>query len=161
MQSCITMRHDEYEQRKQKLDEQLDAGIDLLRAAHRQQTRALDLVWMTSAEEDVQISIPRQSPAAPAAAASAPEPVRETAPAPRRKAGELYDEVGEALAHVPEVFDRSDMCERLGYAPDRGSLYRVFQELVQEGILTVHSRGEGRHPTRYRKTSTGGSVADV
>jgi hypothetical protein len=153
------MRRDEYEQRKQKLDEQLDAGIDLLRAAHRQQTRALDLVWMTSAEEDVQIPLPRESPAAPAAAA--PAPVQEKAPAARRKAWELYDEIREALAHVPEVFDRGDMCERLGYAPDRGSLYRVFQELVQEEILTIYSRGEGRQPTRYKKTSTDGSVADT
>jgi len=155
------MRRDEYEQRKQKLDEQLDAGIDLLRAAHRQQTRALDLVWMTSAEEDVQIPSPRESPAAPAAAASAPLPVQEKAPATRRKAWELHDEIREALAHVPEVFDRSDMCERLGYAPDRSSLYRVFQELVQEGILTIYSRGEGRQPTRYKKTSTDASAADT
>ena len=43
------MTHDEYVQRKQRLDEQLRGGIELLQAAHRQQVRALDLVWMTSA----------------------------------------------------------------------------------------------------------------
>ena len=139
------MRRDEYEQRKQRLETQLREGIALLESAHRQQIRALELVWMTTAEEDL-------TPLAePAAAWSEPAP-----PAPhrsrRRGPGELEEEVESALARVPEVFDRNDICQLLGYEPDRGSLYRVLQELVTEGSLAVQKNGSGKSPTRYRKT---------
>ena len=40
----------------------------------------------------------------------------------------------------------------LGYEPDRGSLYRILQELVQEGYLRVESTGTGQRPAIYRKT---------
>jgi hypothetical protein len=155
------MRRDEYEERKQTLDEQLDAGIELLRAAHRQQVRALDLIWMTTAEEDGGVSVPGETPAAIPAAEAAPESMPEAAPAPRRRAWELYGEILDALEHVPEIFDRGHVCERLGFEPDRGSLYRAFQELVEEGILSVHAKGEGRHPTRYKKSGTNGQDADA
>jgi len=155
------MRRNEYEERKQTLDEQLDAGIELLRAAHRQQVRALDLIWMTTAEEDGGVSIPDEIPAVLPIAAAAPAPVQEAAPTPRRRAWELHDEILDALDHVPEVFDRGHICARLGFEPDRGSLYRVFRELIEEGVLSVHAKGEGRYPTRYKKSGMNGHDADA
>jgi hypothetical protein len=155
------MRRNEYEERKQTLDEQLDAGIELLRAAHRQQVRALDLIWRTMAEEDGEVSIPGEIPTIPPIAEAAAVPVPEAAPTSRRRAWELYGEILDALEHVPEVFDRGHVCERLGFEPDRGSLYRVFQELVEEGILSVQAQGKGRYPTRYKKSGMNGHDADA
>lgn len=59
------------------------------------------------------------------------------------------------LAVVPEVFDRNDVCRALGYEPDRGSLYRVIQELMREGSLTIQRKGSGKATTRYRKIQAG------
>lgn len=144
------MRRDEYEQRKQRLETQLREGIALLESAHRQQIRALELVWMTTAEEDL------AAPAEPATVRSEPSPPVSAPAAPhgsrRRGPGELEEEVESALAGVPEVFDRNDVCRMLGYEPDRGSLYRVLQELVMEGSLAIQQGGSGKSPTRYRKT---------
>lgn len=156
MQSCLTMTRDEYEQRKQRLDEQLRAGIELLQAAHQRQVRALDVLWMTGGEEGVKIPLLAEAPAA------APLPVPPPAPPrARRGAGELFSEVLEALANVPEVFTRSHVCAQLGYEPDRGSLYRVLQELIAEGFLALQLRGQGRTPARYRKTDSGGGEAGL
>jgi hypothetical protein len=146
------MRREEYEQRKRRLEEQFREGTALLEAAHRQQLRALELVWMTTAEEDLAFGAgPIAEPAAVSRNPSPPAP-----PRPRRRgAGELEEEVGAALASVPEVFDRNDVCRVLGYEPDRGSLYRILQELVDEGQLTLQRRGSGKATTQYRKTQAG------
>src|SRR6185295_15085586 len=160
------MTRDEYEERKRRIEEQHRSGIELLEAARRQQLRALDLVWMTTAAGDVDglgaswgeaafqplaVGGPERLtiPAAPPDAPSALPPRRL-----RRAFGEFIVEIEGALARVPEVFDRNDVTRVLGYEPDRGSLFRVLQELAQEGSITVVTRGEGRHPTRYRKVAT-------
>ena len=76
----------------------------------------------------------------------------------RQKAGELYHDVLAALPGLPEPFTQSNVCQAIGYAPDRGSLYRVLQELRIEGSLAIQSSGSGSQPTRYRKIQidTGG-----
>jgi hypothetical protein len=146
------MRREEYEQRKRRLEEQFREGTALLEAAHRQQLRALELVWMTTAEEDLALGAgPVAEPAAVPSRPSPPAPSRSH----RHKAGELEAGVEAALASVPEVFDRNDVCRVLGYEPDRGSLYRTLQDLVNEGTLALQRRGSGKATTQYRKTRAG------
>jgi hypothetical protein len=149
------MTRDDYEQQKRRLEEQLRAGVELLEAAFRHQLRALDLVWAATGGEPV--PVPR-IPAVPLVPA-APVPPAPPPPA-RRRAGQLYDEIHDVLGIVPEVFDRRDICRALGYEPDRGSLYRELEILVQEGALAVKSQGTGNQPKRYRKigSSSPGSV---
>lgn len=151
------MTRAEYDERKRRLDEQLRAGVELLEAAHRQQVRALDLVWMTTADEAVELSwfsaeAPSRTESQPAAASSPAPPAPPPKPA-RRTAGQLSGEVQAAIAQLPEVFDRNDLCRVLGYEPDRGSLYRTLQELVFEDVLVVERFGSGRTPTRYKKVN--------
>jgi hypothetical protein len=143
------MTREEYERRKRRLDEQLRAGVELLESAHRAQVRALDLVWMLQAEEAGVTPLDGPAPAA----SPKPSPDR-----PRRKTGpEVAADVGRVFAGLPEAFDRNDVCEALGYEPDRGVLYRAINELLQEGYLRIELDGTGRKPTRYRKT--GGPAA--
>lgn len=155
------MTHEEYERRKQQLEEQLRAGIALLEAAHRQQSRALELVWRMSAEED--FPLPATGTEEPAALPDdPPPPVPGSLPVvpsrPRRRgAWELQDDAESALASVPEVFDRNHLCQALGYEPDRGSLYRTLQALVDEGRLAIQRHGSGKTPTQYRKIPAGAS----
>ena len=163
------MTRDEYEERKRRIEAQLREGVELLEAACRQQLRALDLVWMTTAEGDVAFpsmpreplgSLPGPSPGAPPPAAipTLPEAGPPSNPSsnrpPRRAAWQLSADVERALAEAPEVFDRNDICDALGYEPDRGSLYRILQELVREGVLALEDRGAGKQPSRYRKLGT-------
>ncbi len=72
--------------------------------------------------------------------------------APRRGAGELEGDVRDALPRLPETFTRREVCEALGYEPDRGSLFRILQGLVWEKSLRIESTGTGQIPTTYRKT---------
>jgi len=136
------MTRDEYERRKQRIEEQLRAGIELMESAHRAQMRALDLVWMVQAEEDA------ESPAPPPAR----EPLSPPDKPRRRSAPEVDADVRAAFASLPKTFTRSDVCEALGYEPDRGALYRVLRDLTRSGALHVESPGAGQRATAYRKT---------
>ena len=49
------MTHEEYEQRKRRLEEELRAGVALLETAFRHQIRALQLVWAAAGGDDVEI----------------------------------------------------------------------------------------------------------
>ncbi len=146
------MTRDEYELRRQRLDEQLRAGIELLQTAHRQQVRALDLVWATTAEED--FAIPQVEPRPAASPTVSPQPQPPAQPSrPRQQAGQLSNDVQAALSRLPEVFDRNHVVAELGYEPDRGSLFRTLRELIWNGVLSLETYGRGRLPSRYRKGS--------
>lgn len=152
------MTHDEYEQRKRRLEEELRAGVALLETAFRHQMRALQLVWATVGGDAVEIpsvvvALPEASPLVPEAPAIT-APVAAPPPPSRRGAWELLDDVQTALPKVPDVFDRDDICRAIGYEPDRGSLYRTFQGLIEEGTIAIAQRGTGRLPSRYKKKGT-------
>src|SRR6185369_8337682 len=107
------------------------------------QLRALDMVWRMMSGAGT------PEPPAPLPPATPAEPA---APQRRRlRAGELKNDVAAALDRLPDLFVFSDVYEAIGYAPDRGSLHRVLQDLKDEGHLALHSRGMGTQPTRYRK----------
>ncbi|HEX7186222.1 MAG TPA: hypothetical protein VF756_30635 [Thermoanaerobaculia bacterium] len=137
---------DEYERRKRRLEEQLRAGVELLEAACQAQIRALDLVWMLQAEERGEAAT--WSAPAPAKPEPLPQPDRPR----RRSAPEVEADVRAAFGRLPEAFTRRDVCEALGYEPDRAALYRILQTLTQEGVARVESAGEGQRATVYRKT---------
>lgn len=137
------MRRSEYERRRQRLDEQLREGIELLQTAHRQQVRALDLVWSLSEQDEEPDPPAVEAPSAPS----------------RRQPHELRDEVEAALANVPELFDRNDVLRALGHEPHRNALYRVLQEIVADGLAAIDTPGNGQLPTRYRKAAASRAMA--
>lgn len=73
----------------------------------------------------------------------------------------MVDEVEVALRNVPEKFDRSDVCQALGYKPDRASLFRALQKLREAGAVSVVKFGSGRVPTIYAKTGTSDSPSEA
>jgi hypothetical protein len=156
------MTHDEYEQRTRRLEEELRVGIELLETAHRHQLRALQLVGAATGAERVEISPPVVAATGATASPAAPcLPAPPVAPPPptRRGAWQLYADVQTALAAVPDVFNRNDVCRALGYEPDRGSLYRTFQELKAENVIAIEQEGSGKWPTHYRKTERSSATA--
>jgi len=88
------MTHDEYEQRKRRLEEELRAGVALLETAFRHQIRALQLVWAAGGD-DVEIpslvmALPEASrllPAAPVLPAPPPTPGDASPSLPARRLG--------------------------------------------------------------------------
>lgn len=155
------MDRSEYERRIRTLDERLEASLELVRSAHRVERRALDFLWMTSAENPAGDSgsfVPRPSALEPAPALAAPpEPRR-----PRRGRGsrgparwrsvDLGDQILELLPEMPEVFDRDDFLRRMAdNPPERSMLYRVLQQLAWDGQIVMAQPGAGRHPVRYRR----------
>jgi hypothetical protein len=141
------MTRDEYEARRRRLDEELRAAIEMLKAGHQAQVQALDLLWRIST-----------------GGAAAPDPfpvLPSAAPKSRRRGpGELLQEVIAILPQLPEPFTKDDVSRALPDPPDRSSLFRVLQELEMTGRLRVESYGSGRLPTVYRRepprTSTTG-----
>jgi hypothetical protein len=146
------MTRNQYEQHKQRLEEQLRAGIQLLENAYQAQVRALELVWMLQAEAGGGLEAFVSPEPAPS-----PSPAKQETPPPpsrprRRGTGELEEDVRAVLPRLPETFTRRDVCDALGFEPDRGSLYRILQDLAREGNLRVESVGAGQTPTIYRRT---------
>jgi hypothetical protein len=141
------MTRDEYEHSKLRLEEQRRSGVELVEAAYQAQIRALDLVWMLQGGVG---PVAFSSGATPPAPAPAPAPPAER---PRRRSGpEVDDDVRAAFPRLPERFTRREVCEALGYEPDRGALYRVLQTLKTEALVRIESAGEGQRATVYRKT---------
>ena len=137
---CVAMTHKEFEQRKRRLDEQLEAGIAMLREGHRAQIRALE----------------RRAGGEPAAA----EVLRQDAEAPARGArrtrvyrpqGEVYEEVAAVLSQLPAEFDKNDVLRALGRPAGRASLFRALRKLEDEGRIEVQSFGSGRVAAIYRR----------
>jgi hypothetical protein len=148
------MRRDEYEKRKQQIEEQHQAAVELLDAARRQQLRALDLVFFMAAggEGAPAPSVPERAASAASALAESADNEAAAAVRPKRRAAwQLVEEIEAAMPKLPERFDRNDLCRALGEEPDRGSLYRSLQQLVNEGALTIEFHSSGKRPTRYRK----------
>ncbi|MES1240374.1 MAG: hypothetical protein ABUT39_02025 [Acidobacteriota bacterium] len=131
------MTRDEYEARRRRLDEELRAALELLKAGHQAQLQALDLLWKTSTDGG----------ATPPGPAALPAPERSR---PRRRGpGELLQEVLAVLPGLPEVFTKDDVGKVLSDPPDRASLFRVLRELEESGRLRVERYGSGRVPTVY------------
>lgn len=138
------MTRNEYEARRRRLDEELRAAMELLKAGHLAQVQMLDLLWKLSTDGTAAPATPDPSPIGPVAQ----EPARQ----PRRRGpGELVDEVIDLLPKLPELFTKDDVAKILAEPADRSSLFRVLQELQANGWFKLDRAGQGRYPTVYRQ----------
>jgi hypothetical protein len=139
------MTRDEYEARKRRLEDERQAGIELIEAGHQAQLRALELVWMLSSGEQATLPPPPRS---------LKKPVPAPAPAPARpKLKQVSDDVLAVFWDLPGELDRHDVCRAIGYDPPRNALFRVLNGLVEDGYLHVAEPGVGRVPTRYSRVA--------
>lgn len=154
------MTQTEYEQSRRRLEEQRRAGVELVERAYEAQIRALELVWMLQGGAAT-------LPLPAGAVAAAPPPPAPLPPAasplkPSHKLGaEVMADVQATLPELPEVFTQQDLCQALGYQPDRAVLYRVLRTLLRDEALLVESYGFRRRPTRYRKAGAGHSAGSA
>ncbi len=142
------MTRDDYEEQKRRLAEQRRVLVELAESAYQQQVRALDTVWRMMSGEGAGEILPPEPAVAVAPQAAPAAPVRRR----RLRAGELYNDIVDALPRLPDPFIHSDITQALGYETDRGSLYRTLLELKENGHLAVVELGSGTRPARYRWT---------
>jgi hypothetical protein len=142
------MTREEYEARRQRLDEELRAALEMLKVGHQAQVQALDLLWRMSADGGAQPSAPPP--------ASKPKPA-----AHRRGAGVLRDEVTAILPRLPELFTKDDVARLLGEVPDRASLLRILRELETTGSVRTEIFGRGRNPSVYRRLVPAAATPDA
>jgi hypothetical protein len=143
------MTRDDYEEQKRRIAEQRRALIELAENAYEYQVRALDTVWRMMSGEGAGDLLPAPTAPSPPPAPAPSAPV--TRVRRRLRAGELYNDIVEALPRLGDSFIHSDISQAIGYEAERGSLYRTLQELERDGHLAILSRGAGNQPTRFRR----------
>ncbi|HJX26880.1 MAG TPA: hypothetical protein VJ885_03130 [Thermoanaerobaculia bacterium] len=132
------MKRSEYEQRRRALEEIHQADLGLIRSAHEARLRSLEALWLSDPEED-------------AAESPAPAPDARPAAAPRIARPPVAQALGDVLPELPELFDKNDVLQALGWTPDRAALFRALAELVHQRRIAVERFGVGRVATVYRK----------
>ena len=150
------MDSQEYERRRQAIQAQLQADLDLIRAGYEAKLRALETIWL---------SAPTGDPAAAPTSETAPSetPTSETAlsetpseaPARISRRGDVLRDVRAVLPRLPEVFERKDVVQALGYQPPRATLYRVLATLQEKKEITVVRYGDERSQAQYRRREEG------
>lgn len=146
------MDRNEYNRRRCALEELYQADLRLLRAAHEARVRSLEALWL-ALEGDV---LP--SPLAILHAAPEPDhapalPAEPDVPASLLRNPDLRTSLEEILPSLPDLFEKKDVIQALGWTPSRSSLHRVLSDMVQDGFVAFEVLSSGRMPSRYRKTS--------
>lgn len=157
------MTRSEYEQRRRALEQQFQADLEMLRTAHQVRLRSLEQLWLALGDgaaaspplaegngAPVSVPIGTHTGIGTQNGIGTPAPPVKAGPV-RRGYGVIGGEVEDALARMPEVFDRMGLIRELGYEPPRSTLHRVLQELAQAGRIAIEAYSEGRTRTRYRK----------
>jgi hypothetical protein len=154
----VAMRQGEYERHRRALEAQFQADVELLRAGYQAKLRALEMIWLTAADE----ALPAAPPPLPAleplqlqAAApdseTPPEAPAAPAPQPALRPGQVRYDVEDIFAELPEEFEKQDVVRLLGYAPPRSTLNRALSELLQAKRTKIVRYSDGYTRTRYRK----------
>jgi hypothetical protein len=154
------MPRDDYERYRQRLEEQLHADIGMLYEAFRAKLSAYETVLRARRGElDLDSPEAAEVPLAPSPV-SLPPPV--AAPRPtvaamptRLESMALLDAVREVLPQLPEVFDKRDVLQALGFTPSRSTLYLALRTLAEKGVYAIARDPGGSQPTRYRKAEAG------
>ncbi|HEV2853439.1 MAG TPA: hypothetical protein VHC97_11605 [Thermoanaerobaculia bacterium] len=155
------MKSREYERRRRSIEEQLQADLELIRAGYQAKLRALETIWLSSAEGDGEASaepsnetvlretVPGETVLSETVQ-SAP-PASEAAFAVRR--GDPRSSVDAVLQDLPEVFEKRDIFQALGYKIPRATLYRVLSDLQMDKKIAIAAYSQGGRRTQYRKVT--------
>ena len=165
------MRHSEYEQRRRALETQLHDDLALIRAGYQAKLRALEMTWLASSEvesvvrrkEVEEVQAPDEPPAEDETVAvsetETPGETQSESEDPSETQEEVWmvqrsglrQAVQEALLRLPEVFDKYDLVEALGYEPRRATLIRAINYFLAEKQITIAQYSSGRRATKYRR----------
>jgi hypothetical protein len=153
------MRNDEYERRRRALEQQYQEDLELLRAGHQARLRALEALWLAPPERE-EATAQRVLSVGEDVQPTRPETRTEVLPSvvPAKKSrlyprGSLPNLIRKVLPQLPEVFEKRDVVQALGFEPRRTTLVRVLQEMADGNELAFDQLGSGRLVTTYRKVT--------
>ncbi len=143
----------DYERYRKRLEEQLHSDIGMLYEAFRAKLSAYETV-LRAHRGELALDFPRAAdvPLAPSPV-SLPPPV--AAVPTRLESMALVDAVQEILPQLPEVFDKRDVLQALGFTPSRSTLYLALRTLAEQGVFAIARDPGGSQPTWYRRAEAG------
>lgn len=152
------MDSQEYQRRRQALEEQLQADLSLIRAGYEAKLRALERIWLTSDGPSPPLAetVPDEAvtsetvPAKGGPETNAADAAEESAVASASDRRDTLSDLLKALPALAKEFDKSDISRALGYTPSRATLYRVLTKLEKEGKIATVQSSQGRTKTLYR-----------
>ena len=148
------MTQKEYDERRRALEQELEADLALIHAAHEARVRSLDRLRQLATEgnEPGAVSGPFTG------AQNRPVTLRDTVPPPAavarkpaRPPGAFLSDLDAVLPRLPEVFDKKDVTRLLGYEPTPSTFHRALSRLEEEGAVAVKEHSEGGVHTVYRR----------
>ena len=150
------MNSKEYERRRQAVQAQYQADLDLIRAAYEAKLRAIEVLWLSSpAGESADLpseTVPNETPMSETVLSEIPG----GAPARVSRRGDVLKDVRAVLQSLPEVFEKKHVVQALGYQPPRATLYRVLATLHDNKEIMVVRYGDVQNPaTQYRRGTEG------
>lgn len=153
------MTSKEYERRRRAIEEQCQEDLELIRAGCQAKLRALERVWLhSSGDEEAPQQVsgetapktdPRTVPCEPVPVETVLSQSQDSGPA--RGWGDVLDDVAAVFQDLPEVFDKNDLCQAIGYKPNRSTLLRVLNILEKEGRVAKDFQSQGGRQNQYRK----------
>jgi hypothetical protein len=150
----VTMTQKEYEERRRALEQELEADLALIHAAHEARLRSLDRLRQLATEgnEPGAVSGPfTAAPNRPATPRDAVPPPAAVARKPARPPGAFLNDLDAVLSRLPEVFDKKDVTRLLGYEPTPSTFHRALTRLQREGAVAVEEYSDGGVHTVYRR----------
>jgi hypothetical protein len=145
------MRSREYEQRRRSIEEQLQADLELIRAGYQAKLRALEMMWLHSAEGDGEAPRNEVPAGAETPRETAPRETRTDEPAAVSRRRDVLGDVEAVLPGLPELFEKRDLVQALGYEPSRSTLFRALDTLREEGKIEIVLYSTGGTRTQYQK----------
>jgi hypothetical protein len=155
----------EYEQRRRAIEEQCQADLDLIRAGCQAKLRALERVWLhSSGDGETPLPVPSETVLGKTVLSGilSGTVLRETVPSETpdggaarvSRWGDVLSDVKAVFSDLPEIFDKNDLCQAIGYKPSRGTLLRVLDALQkEEKKVAVAYQSDGGRQTQYRKVT--------
>jgi hypothetical protein len=160
----MPMTAGEYERRRRAIEEQCQADIELIRAGCQVKLRALERIWLHSAEDGeappqvssktVPETVPETVPPETVPVETVPGETQDSRTTRSSGWADVLHDVTAVFHDLPEVFDKSDLYQAIGYRPSRSTLLRVLEILEkEEKKVALELRSGGGRPTLYRKAS--------
>jgi hypothetical protein len=135
------MTKTEYEKLKEQAEQAYNAAILKAKKERDDRLNALKTVWKM-----IEANLPEYAQRPPSQNTVTLENGQE-----QKEYGLLTNKIKDALSQVPETFTRNDILKIVGTA-NENSLAGCFKRLERQGLIQKIEQGQGRTPSKYKKT---------
>ena len=143
------MDKSDYNKLKKQVEEQYQKSLKLAEKQRKEGLEAIELIWslLHNIEETL--------------APFEKKIERLSSLKTKKSYGSLTNAVKQALEHVKVKFTKNDIIlvmqqtsPEIAKSVNQGSLAGCLMRFVKQGIIKIHKRGKGSHPTFYKKIDT-------